>query len=132
MILLGPLVEAILRATDKSQRLKTTTTPTSKYSRDSKLNNIVKQNQLTDKVRSELGLESDLSIAIFLDNPDYTRFSMTALVEGAIMAAIFKIRITRACTLKNLTQATVKQYHVTRAVSEVRAETTITHLKEVQ
>jgi len=61
-------VEATLKATDKLQRLKTIITPTSKYNKDSKLNNIVKRNQPTDMARSELVLVSDLSIAICLGN----------------------------------------------------------------
>ncbi len=61
-------MEATLKATDKLQRLKTIITPTSKYNKDSKLNNIVKRNQPTDMARSELVLVSDLSIAICLGN----------------------------------------------------------------
>ena len=61
-------MEATLKATDKLQRLKTIITPTSKYNKDSKLNNIVKRNQPTDMARSELVLVSGLSIAICLDN----------------------------------------------------------------
>ena len=61
-------MEATLKATDKLQRLKTIITPTSKYNKDSKLNNIVRRNQPTDMARSELVLVSDLSIAICLGN----------------------------------------------------------------
>ena len=48
------------------------------------------------------------------------------------MAVISRIRITRACTPKNSTQVTARQYHAIRVVLEVWAETTTTHLKEVQ
>lgn len=131
MILLGLRVEAILKATDKSLRRKTTTTRISKYSKDNRLNSTAKQNQLTVRDKSEWVLVSDLSTARCLVNLDYTRYNMTEL-EEVTMAAIFQIRIIRGCTPKNSTLATVKESHAIKVVLEVRVEITTAHLTEAR